>query len=99
MEEPPARSRAVDVSAASISAPPFWRGATMESVQYQRSQGLRATYLVEYDRDGYRISRDGRLRRARDLGSACQSMGRRERQRAARRFAFDDIEKLIGMEE
>jgi hypothetical protein len=71
----------------------------MESVRYQRTRGMQATYLVEYDPDGYRISRDGRLRRARPLGAACQGMGRRERQRAARRFAIDDIEKLIGMEE
>jgi len=71
----------------------------MDTVTYQRSQGLRATYLVEYDPDGYRISRDGRLRRARHLGPACKAMGRRERQRAARQFAIDDIEKLIGMEE
>jgi hypothetical protein len=71
----------------------------MESVRYQRTQGLQATYLVEYGPAGYQISRDGRLRRARDLGAACRDMGRRERERVAKKFAIDDIEKLIGMEE
>lgn len=71
----------------------------MDTVTYQRSQGLRATYVVEYDPDGYRITRDGHLRRARSLGAACRALGRRERQRVARQFAIDDIEKLIGMEE
>jgi hypothetical protein len=71
----------------------------MESIRYRRTSGLKAEYLVEYDPEGYRISRDGRLRRAKPLGAACQAMGRRERKRAARQFAIDDIEKLIGMEE
>jgi hypothetical protein len=71
----------------------------METVRYQRTQGLQATYVVEYGPEGYLISRDGRLRRARDLGSTYQAMGRRERERAAKKFAIDDIERLIGMEE
>lgn len=71
----------------------------MESLRYQRTCGLQATYLVEYGPEGYQISRDGRLRRARDLGPACKAMGRWERKRVARQFAIDDIEKLIGMDE
>lgn len=74
-------------------------GGGMELTQYRRSRGLQATYQVEYGPEGYQISRDGRLRRARDLGPACQWMGKRERIRVAKQFAIEDIERLIGMDE
>ncbi|TCV93284.1 hypothetical protein EC912_105144 [Luteibacter rhizovicinus] len=71
----------------------------MELTQYRRTQGQQATYLVEYGPDGYQISRDGRLRRSKQLGPACRLMGQRERVRVAKQFAIEDIERLIGMEE
>lgn len=69
------------------------------TIEYRRQHGERAIYTVIYDADGYLVRRGDALRTRRQLGAICYLMDTPERERIARDFAIDDIEKLITMDE